>query len=140
MENGKSRLRQAQEDVEDVKIIMMDNLNKAEERSGKLGDLEDRAEQLLEKSKAFEKTAKKVKQQKRWENRKTQVVQPIGPRRSGGQAAGKEVVETQEQELWLIPLCSGNMENLTEEYGQTDREWIDLQIFHKLLQKAEFAQ
>ncbi len=48
-ENGKNRLKQAQEDVEEVKIIMVDNLNKAEERSGKLEDLEDRADVLLEK-------------------------------------------------------------------------------------------
>lgn len=48
-ENGKSRLQQAQEDVEEVTIIMVDNLNKAEERSGKLDDLENRADDLLEK-------------------------------------------------------------------------------------------
>lgn len=48
-ENGKSRLQQAQEDVEEVKHIMLDNLKKADERSGKLEDLEDRADQLLEK-------------------------------------------------------------------------------------------
>lgn len=48
-ENGKSRLQQAQEDVDEVKVIMLDNLNKADERSGKLEELEDRAEGLLEK-------------------------------------------------------------------------------------------
>lgn len=48
-ENGKSRLQQAQEDVDEVKVIMLDNLNKADERSGKLEELEDRAEDLLEK-------------------------------------------------------------------------------------------
>ncbi|KAJ8263603.1 hypothetical protein COCON_G00160600 [Conger conger] len=74
MENGKSRLRQAQEEVEEVKVIMLENMNKAEERSGKLGELENRADQLLEKSKAFEKTTKKVKNQKRWENMKMKVV------------------------------------------------------------------
>ncbi|XP_070760469.1 vesicle-associated membrane protein 5 [Enoplosus armatus] len=70
MENGKSRLQQAQEDVEEVKVIMLDNLNKADERSGKLDDLEDRADVLLEKSKTFEKTANQVKQKKMWENKK----------------------------------------------------------------------
>ncbi|KAG7489320.1 vesicle-associated membrane protein 5-like [Solea senegalensis] len=64
MENGKNRLQQTQEEVEQVKDIMLDNLNKAEERTGKLGELEDRADVLLEKSKAFEKTANKVKQKK----------------------------------------------------------------------------
>lgn len=48
-ESGKSRLQQAQDDVEEVKVIMLDNLNKADERSGKLEDLEDRADQLLAK-------------------------------------------------------------------------------------------
>lgn len=32
-----------------MKVIMLDNLNKADERSGKLEELEDRAEDLLEK-------------------------------------------------------------------------------------------
>lgn len=48
-ENGKSRLQQAQEDVEEVRVIMLDNLNKADERSGKLDDLEDRADELRAK-------------------------------------------------------------------------------------------
>ncbi|XP_076586805.1 vesicle-associated membrane protein 5 [Chaetodon auriga] len=74
MENGKSRLQQAQEDVEEVKVIMLDNLNKADERSGKLDELEDRADNLLAKSKAFEKTTHQVKQQKRWENKKMRMV------------------------------------------------------------------
>lgn len=33
--------------MEEVKDIMLDNLKKADERSGKLEDLEDRADQLL---------------------------------------------------------------------------------------------
>lgn len=48
-ENGTSRLQQAQQDVEEVKGIMLDNLNKADERSGKLEDLEGRADELLAK-------------------------------------------------------------------------------------------
>lgn len=47
-ENGQNRLRQAQENVEEVKLIMLDNLNKSEERTAKLGELDNRAEQLLE--------------------------------------------------------------------------------------------
>lgn len=74
MENGKNRLQQAQEDAEEVKVIMMDNLNKADERAGKLDDLEDRADELLEKSKTFGKTANQVKQKKRWENKKMKVI------------------------------------------------------------------
>ncbi|XP_071774766.1 vesicle-associated membrane protein 5 [Centroberyx gerrardi] len=74
MENGRSRLQQAQEDVEEVKVIMLDNLNKADERSGKLGELETRADELLVKSKTFQKNTTKVKQQKRWDNMKMKVV------------------------------------------------------------------
>ncbi|XP_041643893.1 vesicle-associated membrane protein 5 [Cheilinus undulatus] len=74
MENGKSRLEQVQEDVEEVKGIMLENLNKTEERGDKLEDLENRADVLLAKSKNFEKTANQVKQKKRWENRRMKVV------------------------------------------------------------------
>nr|XP_033474528.1 vesicle-associated membrane protein 5 isoform X1 [Epinephelus lanceolatus] len=73
-ENGKSRLQQAHEDVEEVKVIMLDNLQKADERSGKLDDLEDRSVKLEEKSRAFQKTANQVMQKKRWENNKMKVV------------------------------------------------------------------
>lgn len=48
-ENGKSRLQQVQGDVEEVRDIMLDNLNKADERNGNLVELEDRADVLLEK-------------------------------------------------------------------------------------------
>ncbi|XP_055055205.2 vesicle-associated membrane protein 5 [Misgurnus anguillicaudatus] len=74
MENGQNRLRKAQEDVEEVKVIMLDNLNKADERSTKLGDLEDRADELRQKGEAFSKTSAKVKQKKRWENNKLKVI------------------------------------------------------------------
>ncbi|KAL7836264.1 hypothetical protein AOLI_G00275480 [Acnodon oligacanthus] len=74
MENGQSRLQQVQKDVEDVKVIMLDNLNKASEREGKLGDLEDRADVLLQESQKFHKTTVKVKQKKRWENMKWKLI------------------------------------------------------------------
>ncbi|XP_053275908.1 vesicle-associated membrane protein 5 [Pleuronectes platessa] len=72
MANGK--LQQTQDEVEEVKGIMLDNLNKAEERSGKLGELEDRADVLLAKSKNFEKTSNQVKQQKRCQNKRMKYV------------------------------------------------------------------
>ncbi|XP_075960793.1 vesicle-associated membrane protein 5 [Anarhichas minor] len=74
MENGKNRLQQAQEDVEEVKGIMLENMNKADERTEKLGDLEERAEHLMSTAVVFEKRTEKVKQQKRWENKKMKVV------------------------------------------------------------------
>ncbi|XP_029296453.1 vesicle-associated membrane protein 5 [Cottoperca gobio] len=74
MENGKNRLQQAQEDVEEVRVIMMDNVNKVDERSEKLGELEDRAEILLTKSKDFQKTSNQVKQKQKWGNKKMKMV------------------------------------------------------------------
>lgn len=47
-ENGRSQLQRAQQDVDEVCDIMLKNVNKASEREGKLGDLENRADQLLE--------------------------------------------------------------------------------------------
>ncbi|XP_029019627.1 vesicle-associated membrane protein 5 [Betta splendens] len=74
MENGKSRLEQTQDEVEEVKVIMMNNLEKVDERSDKLMDLENRADQLLETSKHFEKTTIQVKNKQRWENKKMKVI------------------------------------------------------------------
>ncbi|KAK9522291.1 hypothetical protein VZT92_018766 [Zoarces viviparus] len=74
MMNGKNRLQQAQDDVEEVKGIMLENIHKADERTEKMGDLEERAEDLLSKAVVFEKRTEKVKQQKRWENKKMKVV------------------------------------------------------------------
>lgn len=74
MENGHNCLRQAQDDVEEVKVIMLDNLNKADERSAKLGELENRADELRQKGEAFSRTSAKVKQKKRWENNKYKVI------------------------------------------------------------------
>lgn len=72
MENGK--LQRAQDEVEEVKVIMLENMNKANERSEKLDELEDRADELHMKSKAFSKTTQKVKQKKQWDNMKMRVV------------------------------------------------------------------
>ncbi|KAK5622307.1 hypothetical protein CRENBAI_005948 [Crenichthys baileyi] len=74
MEDGKSRLQQAQEEVEEVTEIMLDNVNKAHERSGKLNDLEQQADDLLEKAKVFEKKSDKLKQQKKGTNNKMKFV------------------------------------------------------------------
>uniref|UniRef100_A0AAQ4PQG1 V-SNARE coiled-coil homology domain-containing protein n=1 Tax=Gasterosteus aculeatus aculeatus TaxID=481459 RepID=A0AAQ4PQG1_GASAC len=73
--NGKSRLQQVQGDVEEVRDIMLDNLNKADERNGNLVELEDRADVLLEK---FEKTTSKLIQKKRWGKKKMFVFIGIG--------------------------------------------------------------
>lgn len=52
-ENGKSRLQRTQEEVEEVTTIMLDNMDKANERSVKLDDLENQADELFEKVTRF---------------------------------------------------------------------------------------
>lgn len=74
MEDGKSRLQQMQNEVEEVTEIMHDNLKKADERSDKLNDLEKQAEDLLEKGKVFEKKSIKIKKQKQMANKKMKFV------------------------------------------------------------------
>lgn len=74
MEDGKCRLQQMQNKVVEVTEIMHDNLKKADERSGKLNDLEQQAEDLLEKGKVFEKKSSKIKKQKQMANKKMKFV------------------------------------------------------------------
>ncbi|XP_033989134.1 vesicle-associated membrane protein 5 [Trematomus bernacchii] len=72
--NGNSHLQRVQDDADEVKVIMMENMNKVDERSDKLGDLETRAEDLHAKAKQFEKKTDKVMQQKHGENKKMRYV------------------------------------------------------------------
>lgn len=74
MEDGKGRLQQMENQVKEVTEIMHDNLKKADERSGKLNDLEQQAEDLLEKGKVFEKKSSKIKKQKQMANKKMKFV------------------------------------------------------------------
>ncbi|XP_006625614.2 vesicle-associated membrane protein 5 [Lepisosteus oculatus] len=73
-DSGNSMLQETQEQAEEVKVIMLENYNKAQERHGKLEDLEDRSNMLLEKSKGFSKTTGKVVQKKRWEHIKMKLL------------------------------------------------------------------
>ncbi|ELW65612.1 Vesicle-associated membrane protein 5 [Tupaia chinensis] len=47
---------------------MLNNFDKVLERDGKLSELEQRSDQLLDMSSAFSKTTKTLAQKKRWEN------------------------------------------------------------------------
>ncbi|EHB12843.1 Vesicle-associated membrane protein 5 [Heterocephalus glaber] len=47
---------------------MLNNFDKVLERDGKLAELEQRSDQLLDMSSAFSKTTKTLAQKKRWEN------------------------------------------------------------------------
>ncbi|KPP61231.1 vesicle-associated membrane protein 5-like [Scleropages formosus] len=72
--SGNSRLEKVHQEVDEVKTIMLDNINKNEERSGKLKELEDRADQVCVKSKSFRRTTVRVKQQSQWKNRKMKIL------------------------------------------------------------------
>lgn len=74
MEDGKCRLQQMENEMVEVKKIMHDNFKKVDERSGKLNDLEQQAEDLLEKGKVFEKKSSKIKKQKQMANKKMKFV------------------------------------------------------------------
>ncbi|XP_028852448.1 vesicle-associated membrane protein 5 [Denticeps clupeoides] len=73
MENGRS-LQRVQEEVDEVTVIMMDNINKAKERSGKLDELEDRADELKKQGENFVKTSEKVKRKKQWEAHRLKIL------------------------------------------------------------------
>ncbi|KAK3514696.1 hypothetical protein QTP70_027950 [Hemibagrus guttatus] len=60
-EKGDRRLQQLQGDVEETKDIMVENYNKAIDRSTKLEDLDERADALLESSKQFQKTTRNLR-------------------------------------------------------------------------------
>lgn len=44
---GETRVKQLQEDVEEIRDIMQENMNRAQERETKLEDLDGRTEELL---------------------------------------------------------------------------------------------
>ncbi|XP_052029879.1 vesicle-associated membrane protein 5 isoform X2 [Apodemus sylvaticus] len=65
---AEKELKRCQQQAEEVTEIMLDNFGKVLEREGKLTELEQRSDQLLDMSLAFSKTTKALAQQKRWEN------------------------------------------------------------------------
>ncbi|XP_045436919.1 vesicle-associated membrane protein 5 isoform X2 [Pipistrellus kuhlii] len=62
------KLEQCQRQADEVTEIMLNNFDKVLERDGKLSELEQRSNQLLDMSSAFSKTTKTLAQKKRWEN------------------------------------------------------------------------
>ncbi|XP_003942182.1 vesicle-associated membrane protein 5 [Saimiri boliviensis] len=61
-------LERCQRQANEVTEIMLNNFDKVLERDGKLAELEQRSDQLLDMSSAFSKTTKTLAQKKRWEN------------------------------------------------------------------------
>lgn len=68
LEQAGKELKQCQQQADEVTEIMLNNFDKVLERHGKLAELEQRSDQLLDMSSAFSKTTKTLAQQKRWEN------------------------------------------------------------------------
>ncbi|KAM4803691.1 vesicle-associated membrane protein 5 isoform X1 [Urocitellus parryii] len=63
-----NELERCQRQADEVTEIMLNNFDKVLERDGKLAELEQRSDQLLDMSSAFSKTTKTLAQKKRWEN------------------------------------------------------------------------
>lgn len=66
-------LERCQRQANEVTEIMLNNFDKVLERDGKLAELEQRSEQLLDMSSTFSKTTKTLAQKKRWENIRSRV-------------------------------------------------------------------
>lgn len=65
------KLEEVNEGVEEVKVLMVENVNKIDERGEKLTDLEERSEKLLSTSATFHKQSKKIRVKKERENLKS---------------------------------------------------------------------
>ncbi|KAJ0019616.1 hypothetical protein NQD34_007185 [Periophthalmus magnuspinnatus] len=63
----KNGLQKRQEEVEEVAEIMLNNLNKANERGENLYDVEEKAQNLKQSGKVFKKTTKILMEQKKRE-------------------------------------------------------------------------
>ncbi|XP_012973220.2 vesicle-associated membrane protein 5 isoform X1 [Mesocricetus auratus] len=68
LEQAGQELELCQQQADEVTEIMRNNFDKVLERDGKLLELEQRSDQLLNMSLAFSKTTKTLAQKKRWEN------------------------------------------------------------------------
>nr|XP_005891734.2 PREDICTED: vesicle-associated membrane protein 5 [Bos mutus] len=73
--DGRDRveLERCQRQADEVTEIMLNNFDKVLERDGKLAELEQRSDQLLDMSSAFSKTTKTLAQKKRWENARCRI-------------------------------------------------------------------
>ncbi|XP_027716262.1 vesicle-associated membrane protein 5 isoform X1 [Vombatus ursinus] len=67
-------LERCQRQADEVTEIMLNNFERVLERDGKLAELEQRSDQLLDMSSAFSKTTKTLAQKKRWENIRWRVI------------------------------------------------------------------
>ncbi|XP_041128908.1 vesicle-associated membrane protein 8-like [Polyodon spathula] len=68
------KLDAVQEQVNDVKNILSDNLNKVLERGERLDDLIDKTDDLQATAETFQKTSTKIARKMWWKNKKMLVV------------------------------------------------------------------
>ncbi|XP_048757783.1 vesicle-associated membrane protein 8 [Ostrea edulis] len=62
------------EQVDDLKGVMKDNIGKVIDRGDKLETLQTRAEDLEQNANMFQKTTTNIKRKQQWRNRKTMII------------------------------------------------------------------
>ncbi|KAM9455294.1 vesicle-associated membrane protein 8 [Clarias gariepinus] len=71
---GSSKMHQVQEQVNDVKIILKDNINKVLERGERLDDLIEKTDDLQATADSFQKTSARVSRKYWWKNIKMMII------------------------------------------------------------------
>ncbi|MCI4388389.1 hypothetical protein PGIGA_G00085350 [Pangasianodon gigas] len=71
---GSSKLNQVQEQVNDVKVILKDNINKVLERGERLDDLIEKTDDLQVTADSFQKTSARVSRKYWWKNTKMMII------------------------------------------------------------------
>ncbi|XP_062869854.1 vesicle-associated membrane protein 8 [Trichomycterus rosablanca] len=71
---GSDKLNQVQDQVNDVKIILKDNINKVLERGERLDDLIEKTDDLQATADSFQKTTVRVARKYWWRNTKMMII------------------------------------------------------------------
>ncbi|XP_048877303.1 vesicle-associated membrane protein 8 [Brienomyrus brachyistius] len=71
---SQNTLNQVQEQVNDVKVILKDNINKVLERDARLNDLIDKTDDLQATADSFQKTSTRVARKYWWRNTKMMII------------------------------------------------------------------
>ncbi|KAI5614265.1 vesicle-associated membrane protein 8-like, partial [Silurus asotus] len=69
-----SKVSQVQEQVNDVKVILKDNINKVLERGERLDDLIDKTGDLQATADSFQRTSARVSRKYWWKNTKMMII------------------------------------------------------------------
>ncbi|KAG7476937.1 hypothetical protein MATL_G00088130 [Megalops atlanticus] len=71
---GPTKLEQVQDQVNDVKVILKDNINKVMERGEKLDDLICKTDDLQATADSFQRTTTRVARKYWWKNMKMMII------------------------------------------------------------------